>query len=332
MAKKIFVTGGTGFLGAYIITELVQKGYSVRALRRGTQVPFLIPQQTADQVEWVTGDILDVVSLNDAMDGADIVLHAAAKVSFHQSDRHELRRINTEGTANMVNIALEKNVQRFVYISSVAAIGRTENGEKVPEETKWVERKLNTIYALSKYHAEMEVWRGMGEGLAVMIVNPSTIIGYGDWNTTSCALFKNVYNEFPWYTTGINGFVSVDDVARATVLLMESDYAGERYIVNSENWSFRQLFNTIADSFGRKHPLKQATPFLGEIAWRMEKAKSLVSGKKPLLTQQTARIAQSRTLFANDKILRALPGFSFTPLQLAIEKSCEKYLARLQPL
>lgn len=327
MLTKILVTGGTGFIGAYIIKELVEKGYTVRAIRHSKEVPFFIPAHIKNAVEWVAGDILDVTSLADAMEGMDAVIHAAAKVSFGDKEKRSLYKINIEGTANVVNMALEKNIQRFVHISSVAAIGRTVTGETVTEEKKWQTGKWHTSYAISKFYAEMEVWRGAAEGLNVVVVNPSTVLGYGDWNTTSCAIFKSVYNEFPWYTKGINGFVGVQDVAKATVLLMESDHSNERFIVNSDNWSFQQLFNTIADGFGKKRPHKEATPFLGSIAWRTEKLKALFSGKKPLLTRESARVAQSITYFDNSKILKALSGFSFTPLAQAIQKDCEQYIA-----
>ena len=332
MLSKILVTGGTGFIGSYIIKELVQKGYAVRAIRHSKATPFYIPAHINAKVEWVPGDVLDVISLAEAMEGMDAVIHAAAIVSFAPHQRQQLYKINIEGTANVVNMALENNITRFVHISSVAAIGRTVSGETITEEKKWQAGKMHTAYAISKYHAEMEVWRGAAEGLNVVVVNPSTVLGYGDWNTSSCAIFKNVYNEFPWYTTGINGFVGVQDVAKAAVLLMESNHSNERYIVNSDNWSFQQLFNTIADGFGKKHPHKHATPFLGSIAWRMEKWKAVFSGKKPLLTRESAKIAQSKTYFSNEKLLTALPGFSFTPLVQSIQKDCEQYLQQLQPL
>jgi dihydroflavonol-4-reductase len=332
LSTNVFVTGGTGFLGAYIIKELVEKGYTVRALRRSNTLPFFIPKHILDKVEWVHGDILDVVSLAEAMEGMDTVIHAAAKVSFQAKERKELLKINIEGTANVVNMALEKNIRRFVQISSVAAIGRTTSGETITEEKKWTAGKMHTMYAISKYRGEMEVWRGAAEGLNVVVVNPSTVLGYGDWNMSSCAIFKNVYKEFPWYTTGINGFVGVEDVARATVLLMESDLRGERFIVNSENWSFQQLLNTIADGFGKKHPSKEATRLMGSIAWRLEKLKSAFSGKKPLLTRESARVAHSITYFDNNKILKSLPGFTFTPLAHSIKSACERYLAQRQPL
>ena len=332
MLTKILVTGGSGFIGAYIIKELVEKGYAVRAMRHSNAAPFFIPAHINAKVEWVLGDVLDVVSLDEAMDGIDAVIHAAAKVSFHESERRALNKINIDGTANVVNIALEKNIRRFVHISSVAAIGRTVTGETITEEKKWLPGKWHTTYAISKYHAELEVWRGAAEGLNTLIVNPSTVLGYGDWSMSSCAIFKNVYKEFPWFTKGINGFVAVADVAKAVVLLMESEHSNERFIVNGDNWSFQQLFNTIADGFGKKHPHKEATPSLGRIAWRIEKLKSLFSGKRPLLTRQSARVAQSITYFDNSKLLKALPGFSFTPLEKAIQKDCEQYLANLQPL
>ena len=322
----ILVTGGTGFLGAYIIKELVEKGHAVRAIRRSNKLPSFIPSAILSKVEWVKGDILDILSLLDAMEGIDTVIHSAAIISFLDSEKKEMYRTNVEGTANVVNIALERNIHRFVHISSVAAIGRSMQDDHITEEKKWQDTKMNTHYAISKHHAELEVWRGIAEGLNAVIINPSTILGYGDWDASSSRLFKNIYNKFPWYTRGINGFVDVEDVAKATVQLMESDINAERFILNSENWSFQHLFNTIADNFSKKHPYREATPFLAEVAWRLEKIKSFFTGKSTLLTKESARVAHSSTYFDNTKILRFLPGFSFTPLEKSIGISCKKYL------
>jgi nucleoside-diphosphate-sugar epimerase len=158
-----------------------------------------------------------------------------------------------------------------------------------------------------------------------VIVNPSTIIGYGDWNTSSCAIFKSVYEEFPWYTNGIHGFVDVEDVAKATVLLLESDICNERFIINGDNWSFKDLFITMADAFGKKHATREATPFLAAIAWRVEKIKSLLTGKPTVLTKESAKIAQAKTYFENGKLLQYLPSFKFTPLKETIENACKAY-------
>jgi dihydroflavonol-4-reductase len=321
----VLVTGGTGFLGAYIIKELVEKGYAVKAIRRSTKLPFFIDKNIFDKVQWVDGDVLDVMALEEAMEGVDAVIHSAAIISFYKKDRAKMMNVNIDGTANVVNIALDKKVKRFVYVSSVAALGRTINGENVNENKKWEDSKINTNYGISKYKAELEVWRGFAEGLTGVIINPSTILGYGDWNTSSSRIFKNVYEEFPWYTTGINGFVDVEDVAKAAVQLLASDITEERFIINGDNISFQQLFNTIADGFGKRHPNKKASAFMGELAWRLEKIKAIFTGKPPLLTKETSRMAQSETCFNNRKIRNALSGFSFTPLPETINKACKKY-------
>ena len=325
MSAKILITGGTGFLGSYIIKQLVEKNYAVRAIRRGNKLPTWISKEITDKVEWVEGDILDVVALQDAMESVDTVIHSAAIVSFLRKDREQMYQVNVEGTANVVNMALEKNVSRLVHISSVAALGRTAGGGHVNEEKKWEESKVNTHYAKSKFKAELQVWRGVSEGLDAVILNPSTILGFGDWHSSSCAIFKQVYEGFNWYTPGINGFVDVEDVAKATLLCMESDISEQRFIINGDTWPFKKLQDTIADGFSKKRPARKTTPFLLGVAWRMEKLKSLFTRKKPLLTKESARVAQSQTWFENDKILTALQGFSFTPLEETIKKACEKY-------
>jgi nucleoside-diphosphate-sugar epimerase len=327
----ILVTGGTGFLGSYIIKALIEKGYSVRAIRRrNSKLPFYIPKEVFDKVEWTDGDILDVISLEEAMQGIDTVIHSAAIVSFHKKDRELMYQVNVEGTANLVNMALEQNVKRLIHISSVAALGRTTTGGSVNEEKKWEESKVNTHYAKSKYKGELEVWRGISEGLNGVILNPGTILGYGDWNMSSCAIFKNMFEEFKWYAPGLNGFVDVQDVARAVTAILESNINEERFIVNGDTWTFKKLMNTIADNFGKKRPSIASTPFLLNLAWRMEKLKPFFSGKNPLLTKETARIAISKTYFENKKLLNALPGFSFTPLEQTIQQATQKYLERVK--
>jgi len=323
--KKILVTGGTGFLGSYILKALIGKGYQVRALCRSSKRPFYIPAAILDQVEWVDGDILDVVSLDDAMKGIDAIIHAAAVVSFQRSDRQLMQSVNVDGTANVVNLALENNVTRLVHVSSVAALGRSEQGGEVDEEKKWEENKLTTHYARSKFKAELEVWRGMAEGLDAVIMNPSTILGYGDWHQSSCAIFRNIYKGFNWYSPGVNGFVDVEDTARAALLLLESNISGERFIINGDNWPFKQLMFTIADRFGVKRPGRLATPLLTGIAWRLEAFKAFFTRQKPLLTPESARVAHSFTRFGNQKLLEALPGFAFTPLEQSIENACRMY-------
>jgi nucleoside-diphosphate-sugar epimerase len=330
LLSKILVTGGTGFLGSYIIKALIEKGYKVRAIKRiSAKLPFYIPEGTLEQAEWVEGDVLDVISLEEAMEGVDAVIHSAGIVSFLKKERKQMYRVNVDGTANVINMALEKNIKRFIQISSIAALGRLSTGGRVNEERKWEESRINTHYAISKYKAELETWRGISEGLNAVILNPGTILGYGDWNNGSCAIFKTVYKEFKWYSPGVNGFVDVGDVAKTAIQMMETEITGERFIISSENWPFKRLQETIADGLNKKRPSKPTTPFIAGIAWRLEKLKYFFTGKKPLLTKESAKVALSQTFFENDKLLKALPGFSFTPLEESIRETCEKYLAGL---
>jgi nucleoside-diphosphate-sugar epimerase len=264
------------------------------------------------------------------MQGVTAIIHSAAVVSFDKKNRRNMYAVNCEGTANVVNVALENNINRFIHISSVAALGRTIKMDKINEGRKWADNKNNTHYAISKHQAEMEVWRGFSEGLNGVILHPGTILGYGNWHTSSCAIFKNVYKEFPWYTEGVNGFVGVEDVAEIAVQIMESEVTEKRFIVNAENWTFRQLINTIAEHFNKQKPQREATPLLGEIAWRIEYFKSLFNGEKPLLTRESARIAHSKTEFDNSAVLKTLPEFSFTPLNTIIQNACEKYIEAMK--
>jgi dihydroflavonol-4-reductase len=326
---KIFVTGGTGFLGAYLIRELLGKGYRVKALRRTDKLPVFFPAAVFDPVEWVQGDVLDIHSLETGMEGTDAVVHSAAVVSFTPGANRDMFRTNIDGTANVVNAALKTGIRKFLHISSVAALGKMATAETVDESAEWEDSPLNTRYGKSKYAGEMEVWRGIGEGLNAVIVNPSTILGYGDWKTSSCAIFKNVYDGFPWYSTGTTGFVAVTDVAVAAIRLLESGISGERFLLNTANWSFREVFNCIADAFGKKHPGLRATPRLAAIAWRIEKVKSMFTGRPPLLTKETAKLALATSRFDNSKVGNALPGFTFTPLETCIGDACNHYLQEI---
>ncbi|MBO9595614.1 MAG: SDR family NAD(P)-dependent oxidoreductase [Niabella sp.] len=324
----MLVTGGTGFLGAYILKALVLQGIPVRAIRRSnsTLLAFIDPG-ILNQVEWIEGDILDVLSLEEAMEGIDTVIHSAAIVSFAKKERRQMYQVNVEGTANVVNMALQTGVRRLVHISSVAALGRKKESSTVDETAKWEDNKNNTHYAISKFRAELEVWRGFAEGLEGVVLNPATILGYGNWNEGSCAIFKNVYKEFGWYTNGINGFTDVEDVAKAAVLLANAPITEERFIVCNDNWRFRKLLNTIADAFGKKQPGREAAPFISGLAWRLERVKSFFTGAKPLITKESAKVANSETLFDGSKLAKALPGFEYRPLEETIQSACKSYEA-----
>ncbi len=317
--KKILVTGGAGLVGNELIKQLLDAGEKVKAIYHSTPISISHPS-----IEIVQCDILDVTALEEVMQGITYVYHSAALVSYDPKDKQQLLKINIEGTANVVNACIDAGVEKLVHVSSVAALGRIRDEEMVTEKMNWTEETSNSIYGKSKYFGEIEVWRGIGEGLKAVIVNPSLILGGDNWETGSSAIFKNVYNEFPWYTNGVSGFVDVRDVARAMILLMNSEITSERFILNGENLSYREIFSLIAKCFGKKPPSKKVTTFLAELIWRMEAIKTWFTGKKHLLTKETARTAQAKVYFDNNKILGALPGFHFTPVNDTIEFTCQQ--------
>lgn len=307
------ITGATGLLGSHLIKKLIKSNTRDRIIglsRSG------IPLQG---IETLKCDILDVVALEKAMEGVDKVYHCAAIVSFHPDHKDEMLRINIDGTANVVNACIDAKVKKMLYVSSVAALGKTPNGTMIDENTKFDERKAS-YYGKTKHEAEMHVWRGFAEGMDMAIVNPSIILGAGDWNSGSTQLFKNVYEEFSYYTQGIHGYVDVEDVAEVMIKLMESPVSGEKFILNSTNISFKDLFKLMADAFGKKSPTKSATPFMSEIIWRLSYLKAFLQGKKSLLTKETARSAQESIIYDNSKILKTLPDFQFRKIEDTINK------------
>jgi len=312
----IFVTGASGLVGSHLIQSLVAKGKAVRALYRN-QIPSF---KGAEKVNWVAGDLLDVSALTDAMQGATHVYHSAAIVSFSPSKAAMMIKANQEGTANVVNICLDQKVEKLVFVSSVAALGRIREDVPIDESMHWTPETSNSIYGKSKYLAEMEVWRGMAEGLNIAIVNPVIIFGAGDWNKGSSEIFKSSYNQFPWYTNGISGFVDVIDVIDAMQLLMDSPIVGERYIISAENLSYQTVFTKIANAFSKKPPTRKVTPLLAAIVWRLEAIKSLFTGKTPLLTKETAATAQAKVYFNNEKFLKAFPSFKYRSMDSTIKR------------
>ncbi len=314
----ILVTGGTGLLGSHLIKALLSQNLRLRALYRNTIPSFA----GAEKVNWVQADILDVIDLEDACRDVQQVYHCAGMVSFDPKQRRELFQVNVEGTANVVNACINAGVQKLLFVSSVSALGRIRETEAINETMTWSEETSNSEYGKSKYLAEMEVWRGIGEGLHAVIVNPVIILGAGDWSKGSSGIFKSVYNEFPWYSDSVSGFVDVEDAVKAMILLMQSDITAQRFIISAENISYKALFDMIARSFGKKAPGKKVTPLFAAIVWRLEAIKASFSGKTPFVTKETSKTALAKVNFDNSKLLKALPSFAYTPLERSIERIC----------
>lgn len=324
----ILVTGGTGFLGSHLLRKLVKTGVPVRALYR-REIPEEV-KDIADRISWVKGDVLDVCALEEAMEGIEKVYHCAGMVSFRPEAREQVMKVNVEGTANVVNLALDAGVKKLVHVSSVAALGRAKTGKMIDEESEWQDSKHNSLYAVSKYQAEMEVWRGIAEGLPAAIVNPSIILGPDYFEDGSGLLIKNAWREFPYYTEGVTGFTDVDDVAEIMIRLMESTVSGQRFVISADNWKYVDLFTEMAVQLNKKPPHKLVKPWQAEIVWRMEVLRSKLTGKKAVLTKETAHTAQLKVYYNNEKIRKALPDFTFTPLKETIARMCRGYLQKVQ--
>jgi nucleoside-diphosphate-sugar epimerase len=312
----IFVTGASGLVGSHLIQSLLAKGKKVRALYRQAVPVFA----GSEQCDWVKGDILDPIGLTAALDGVDYVYHCAAIVSFAPGAAAKMLHSNVEGTANVVNACLAQAVKKLIFVSSVAALGRIRENEAINESMHWTPATSNSVYGQSKYLAELEVWRAMEEGLPMAIVNPVIILGAGDWNNGSSGIFKSAYNEFPWYTGGMSGFVDVLDVVDAMQILMESNITGQRYVLSAENLPYRTIFNTIAAAFNKRPPSKKVTPLLANIVWRLEAIKGMITGKAPLLTKETAATAQATVRFDNQKFLNAFPAFQYRKIEDTINR------------
>jgi dihydroflavonol-4-reductase len=321
----ILVTGGAGLLGNALIEMLLKKGEKVRVIYNSTA---LVVNLTTN-FQTIQCDILDVYALEDAMQGVTEVYHCAGLVSFNPKDEKKLYSINVEGTANIVNAALNAGVRKLVHVSSVAALGRIRPDEMIDETMVWTEETSNSKYGHSKYLGEMEVWRGVAEGLNAVVINPSIILGAGNWNEGSTKIFKSVYDEFPWYTEGTTGFVDVKDVAAAMIQLMESDITTEKFILSAENISYKDMFIMMAQEFSKKAPSKRVTPFIATLTWRLENIKSKFTGITPLLTKETANTALTKVKYDNRKLLNLLPGFKYTPISQSVKEICSALMQKI---
>lgn len=330
----IFVTGGTGLVGSHLLFELVNSGKKVRALKRSDSSIDNVentfgyysetPETLLNRIEWVQGDILDILSIADGLKGCEYAIHAAAMVSFNPKERDELLKTNIEGTANLVNACLDAKIKKLCYISSISALGKSAHGTLINEDTPWKSGSSISNYSISKHYAEREVWRGIEEGLNAVMVNPSVIIGPGSWTNTSSNFFVKAFKGMPYYTDGVAGFVDVRDVVKMAIQLLESDISAERFILNAENRPFKDFFDLANPLFGKKKPSKKATVFLAEFIWRLEKIRSSINASNPLITKETARTAFEKNSYSNEKI-KSLLNYNFIPLEESIKHTCKMF-------
>lgn len=330
----IFVTGGTGLVGAHILLKLSQQSRGFKALKRKSSsmdvcrniFRYYKKEHLFSKINWVDGDVNDIFSLEAGMKGCDLLLHCAGIVSFQRSDLELLQKVNIEGTANLMNIALNMGIRKVGFVSSIATLGRNSTVGMIDEESHFKVAKLDSNYALSKYLSEQEVWRASAEGLDVVIINPSVILGPGDWTKGSSQIFEKIYKGLKFYTTGSTGYVDVTDVADSIIQLLFSDIKNERFIINGANLKYRDCFDRIAVALGKKKATIKITPFLKEIVWRLEALKCIITRKAPLITRETANNAMTDRAYSSDKI-KSILGFQFTNIDVTINKYANWFIA-----
>jgi nucleoside-diphosphate-sugar epimerase len=331
----ILVTGGTGLLGSHLLFDLVTAGEKVRAIRRINSDTAMVrkvfayysanPDELFSKIEWADADLLDFGSIEDAMQGITEIYHAAAIVSFYPQDHKSMLKVNIEGTANLVNLAIEHKVAKFCYVSSVATLGRAENSGVSSEETYWVPSKRNSVYSISKYGAEREIWRGIEEGLNAVIINPSVIMGPGFWNDNS-GLFRLVYEGLKYYTRGVNGYVDARDISYAMIKLMNGNHFGERYICSADNLSYQDFFGLIAKHMNKPAPSVNVPAAMTSFAWRVEALRSMITGSKPEITREMAITTSQVYKYTSEKLCDTI-GIRFRSVEESIREICTFYLA-----
>ncbi len=328
---KCFVTGATGLVGSHLLIDLLEKKHEVFALYRSEEKKEITQKIFSHynkeylfaHINWVKGDVLDVFSLTEASKNMQHVYHCAAIVSFNKKRRKELYKINIEGTANVVNACLKNNIEKLCFVSSITALGASKTA--INENTPWQNKTKPTAYSTSKYYSENEIWRGKAEGLNVVIVNPGVIIGPGNWNEGSAALFRKVWEGLKYYTESTTGFIDVRDVAACMEKLMNSSIKNEKFILVSENVSFKNVLCNIAKALEKPLPSIKANKFLIEIAWRLEWIITFFTGKEPVITKESVRIATDNDVYSNKKIIEAL-NYNFISIEESIKNTASAFL------
>ncbi len=334
----ILVTGGTGLLGTHLLLELVRSGRQVRATKRASSNTGMVrkvfsyyvenPDELAGKIEWADADLLDQGSLEDSMAGVTEIYHCGAVVSFYPEDHKAMLKVNIEGTANLVNQAIEHNVAKFCYVSSVATLGRAGHTSLLTEETYWVPSKKNSVYGISKYGAEREIWRGMEEGLQAVIINPSVILGPGFWEDNS-GFFRLVWKGLKYYTRGVNGYADVRDITKAMTGLMDGNHFGQRFICSADNLSYQDFFTLIARHLGKPAPSVNVSPAMTSIAWRAEAVRAFLTGSKPEVTREMAITTSQVYAYSSEKLRETL-NFKFRPVEESIREICGIFLKEVR--
>lgn len=297
---KIFITGITGLFGSYLANEFAALG-EIHGLARPNSSKRLT-EKFEFPVTWYEGDLMDQDFLMEALSGMDLVIHAAGLVSFDERDEKILYQTNVKGTANLVNAMLLAGVNQLIHISSVSAIGRSPELSQVDENFKWIDSPLNSAYANSKYYGELEAWRGEQEGLNLIVVNPSVILGKVDDDRSSTDIYHYLIEKNRYYPTGSINYIDARDAATLTKQLFEKGCWGDRFILNREALPYKDFFQTMGKAFGKPAPSKAiSSSLLGIVVFFNQFLRKIGLSKSPL-NSKTAKIAQQNLFFSNKKI------------------------------
>jgi dihydroflavonol-4-reductase len=324
----ILITGATGFLGKYLVDEFLSSGYEVRILVRNASERTL---PWGKLVEVVDGDINDILSLEKAVEGVDAVIHSAAMVSFWRKKREELMHVNVNGTANVVNACLDEGVSQLVHVSSIAAIGNTNSFDKlITEETPWLPEHAKSGYALSKRRAEMEIHRGISEGLALAVmINPALILGKGNWQSGTPKMFSMIDKGLRFYNNGATGIVAAEDVAKACRLVLEKETNnGERFLLSGENLTYKDLLGRIARHLGKTPPSLPLPKGLVFTAGRIFEMWANITGAEPAITLESMRSSLNARQFDGSKITQL--GLEYKPAEEVIKETAEAYISEMR--
>lgn len=331
----ILVTGGTGLVGSHLLYQLTlenelvfaiyRKNSNLGAVRRVFSYYNSNFAELFKKIKWVEADITDIVSLENVFENITHVYHCAAFVSFNPKDYRTMRKTNIEGTSNVVNCCIAKKIQKLCFVSSIATMDKTVGKKLIDEDCEWNSNSPHNPYAITKYGAEMEVWRASQEGVPVVIVNPGVILGSGFWHLGTGKIFDKIYKGMPFYTEGVTGFVYVEDVIKTMLLLMEKTIENRRFVLVAENISFKEVFSLIANKFSKKPPRIKVTKFMSELVWRLGALKSFFFNLSPILTKHSAKSIHGSYYYSSEKIKTSF-DFSFTSVEKSIQVICKQYL------
>ncbi len=339
------ITGVTGLVGSHLALELLKTEPKIIAIKRkstNTELvkktfSYYLPQQKVQEffgkIEWREADLLNTYELYEAMDGVDEVYHCAGLITYDPRDKYRVFEVNVQGTANTVNAAIERKIKKFIYVSSVASLGSKTDDEEIDEETYAVPAEKYSFYSKSKYYAEMQVWRGQEEGLNIVIVNPSVILGPpADWKRKLIGkMFIQIWRGLPFYIDGVLGYVDVRDVVKAMIELANREIYGHRFIVNAANLSYYEIFSMVADALEKPRPKYKVSPAVFRAIYGLDKIRTFVTNSKALITKDMIKYIGTKLYYSNTKLLQFVPGFEYIPISETIKFMAKIFERELEP-